>query len=226
MTILSLPRLDRAEVNAVLTSLVAPRPIAWVSTVSSREPGAARNLAPFSAFAPICNQPPMLAFSCQRRPDGSRKQTVQNILATGEFVVNLIERDHVTTMIETGAEPYQRGAEKWPPSEEAVPAERVTPPRVGTCRVALECVLASYQELGCQELADGEGALATADLMIGRIVKAYVSEELVDARTRLIVPHRFRPVAALDIHWYSDGDRFEEKPNLPAGARPSWMSDA
>jgi flavin reductase (DIM6/NTAB) family NADH-FMN oxidoreductase RutF len=224
MKSIPLPELSRDAVNEVLTSLVAPRPIAWVSTVSSRNGDAQQNLAPFSAFAPICNEPPMLAFSCQRRPDGTPKQTAQNILATREFVVNLLERDQVSVMVETAAEPDGRGTRKWPPGIVSLPSKKVLPPRVGSCRVALECVLASYQELGCQEFVGGH--LPTADLLIGRIVTAWVAEELVDPQTGLIVPHQFRPVAALDIDWYSDGEKFEKKPNLPLGERPPWLSKA
>ena len=71
----------------LLTTLIVPRPIAWVSTLSAR--GIA-NLAPFSFFNGVSSFPPTLLFSPVNNREGKKKDTILNIEATGEFVVNIV----------------------------------------------------------------------------------------------------------------------------------------
>ncbi|MEI6724536.1 MAG: flavin reductase, partial [Betaproteobacteria bacterium] len=81
----TLPPLERYK---LLTGLVIPRPIAWISTVN--EAGVA-NCAPFSFFNVIGEEPPLCIVSFNRRTDGLMKHSLQNALRTGEFVVNLVD---------------------------------------------------------------------------------------------------------------------------------------
>ena len=74
----------------VLTSLVVPRPIAWVSTMSAE---GLLNLAPFSFYNAVCDEPPVILLSISKREDGRRKDTARNILSTGEFVINLVSEE-------------------------------------------------------------------------------------------------------------------------------------
>ena len=74
--------LDSTAVYKLLISSVVPRPIAWVSSLDA---GGVANLAPFSYFMAITNEPPTIAFSCSPRA-GTRKDTLRNVEATGEFV--------------------------------------------------------------------------------------------------------------------------------------------
>ena len=71
----------------LLIGCVVPRPIAWVSTVAA---DGVPNLAPFSFFMGVCNDPPTIAFSSGRRVNG-RKDTVRNLEHTGDFVVNVVD---------------------------------------------------------------------------------------------------------------------------------------
>src|SRR5438876_4892719 len=75
------------SIYKLLIGCVVPRPIAWVSSVSDK---AIANLAPFSFFMAVCNNPPTLAFSSGRRA-GSQKDTVRNIEYTQDFVVNMVD---------------------------------------------------------------------------------------------------------------------------------------
>jgi flavin reductase (DIM6/NTAB) family NADH-FMN oxidoreductase RutF len=76
--------LDSTAVYKLLISSVVPRPIAWVSSLDAAGVG---NLAPFSYFMAITAEPPTIAFSCSPR-EGAKKDTLRNVEAVGEFVVN------------------------------------------------------------------------------------------------------------------------------------------
>src|SRR5215468_10124109 len=79
--------MPQQSVYKLLIGCVVPRPIAWVSTVSVE---GVHNLAPFSFFMAVCNDPPTIAFSSSRR-EGNKKDTVTNIEHTGDFVVNVVD---------------------------------------------------------------------------------------------------------------------------------------
>ena len=79
----------------LLTSTIVPRPIAWVTTVSKN---GVRNAAPFSFFNAMSNDPALLAIGIMNKADGTPKDTARNILATGEFVVNLVPRSAADVM--------------------------------------------------------------------------------------------------------------------------------
>src|ERR1700757_870535 len=81
-------------VYKLLIGCVVPRPIAWVSTIAA---DGVPNLAPFSFFMGVCNDPPTIAFSSGRRENGS-KDTVRNLEHTGDFVVNVVDDGHAEAM--------------------------------------------------------------------------------------------------------------------------------
>src|SRR5947209_1627598 len=81
---------DVVAVYQALVGVVTPRPIAWVTTVDS---GGRVNLAPFSFFNAFGANPPVVVFSPTLRRDGSKKDTLRNVEATGEFVVNAAVAD-------------------------------------------------------------------------------------------------------------------------------------
>jgi Conserved protein/domain typically associated with flavoprotein oxygenases, DIM6/NTAB family len=84
---LDVKNLSSDELYDILVDWVAPRPIAWVSTLSKE---GVINLAPFSFFNLVCDQPPVLMLSISKKEDGTRKDTARNILDSGEFVVNFL----------------------------------------------------------------------------------------------------------------------------------------
>ena len=144
--------LETRALYALMTSLVVPRPIAWVST---RSADGQRNLAPHSYFNLISSDPPIIhVTSSQRR--GRLKDTAHNIAETGEFVVNVASREQIELANHTAAE--------WPPDEDewtwagltGLPSRLVAPERVAGAPAAMECRLVETVALGNGTMFFGE----------------------------------------------------------------------
>src|SRR5471030_992749 len=162
---LDLTTLAPRDAYALMIAAITPRPIAWVSTISA---DGKTNLAPFSFFNGVTARPPTLMFSPVNHADGRKKDTVSNIEAVPEFVVNLVPF--------ALAEPMNACAALLPYGESefeafgiaAVPSERVRPPRVAAAPVAFECALDRFVHIG-------KGPLA-ANVVFGRILLAHVAD--------------------------------------------------
>ncbi|NPA58043.1 MAG: flavin reductase family protein [Aquificae bacterium] len=145
--------LDPKQVYKLMTSTIVPRPIAWISTVSR---DGIYNLAPFSYFAGISSNPPLVVVSIGRKPDGQKKDTWQNIEETGEFVINTVVEELVEQMNIT-AYPYEREVDEF---KEAgltpLPSTAVKPPRVGESPINLECKVHRILEIGKMGIIFGE----------------------------------------------------------------------
>ena len=148
-----------------MISTIMPRPIAWVSTIS---PDGRTNLAPFSFFQGVTANPPTLMFVPVNTRDGTKKDTVRNIEAVPEFVVNLVSFALAEQMNASAALlPYGESEfEKF--GIAATPSERIRPPRVTAAPVAFECTLDRIVHIG-------EGSLA-ANVVFGRILLAHVND--------------------------------------------------
>ena len=117
----------------MLTSLVVPRPIAWVSTVDADGRG---NLAPHSFFTVASGRPPVVLFSSL-----GRKDTVRNIEATGEFVVNF-SSESLLEQVNDSSAPFEHGDDEAEQlGIETEPSETVAPPRVAASPASIECRL-------------------------------------------------------------------------------------
>ena len=132
----------------LLTSIVVPRPIAWITSVGADGVG---NLAPHSFFNVACQQPPMISFSSV-----GRKDTLRNVLATEYFVVNLVGEEHAE-LANASSAPFA------PDVDEATtlgvtlePSEVVPVPRVAQSATSIECRLHSSIKLGNSHLVIGE----------------------------------------------------------------------
>jgi flavin reductase (DIM6/NTAB) family NADH-FMN oxidoreductase RutF len=139
-----LSALPKRDVYRILSSLVIPRPIAWITTVDA----AGRvNLAPFSSFMGIFG-PPMLAVTLGRRKDGSLKDTHRNLRERGEAVVHLADLPLLEALHASAAEvgPEISEVERLGLATEA--SLQVAPPRLRDAPVALECRLNRELELG------------------------------------------------------------------------------
>jgi flavin reductase (DIM6/NTAB) family NADH-FMN oxidoreductase RutF len=153
-----------------MSGLITPRPIAWVSTISA---DGRTNLAPFSFFNGVTSNPPTLLFSAVNNRGGVKKDTIRNIEAVPEFVVNIVPY--------ALAEPMNACAALLPHGESefdafniaAAPSSKVRPPRVALAPAAFECVLDRIILVG-----EGSGA---ANLVLGRIVALHVSESVLGA---------------------------------------------
>lgn len=143
-------RTDAPDVDAyrLLTALVVPRPIAWISTTSADGTG---NLAPHSFFNVACARPPVVSFASV-----GRKDTLANVLATGEFVVNLAPRG-LLDEVNASSAPFPTDVDE----AEALgivmeQSTHVGPPRVADSPASLECSLHSTIELGDSVLVLGD----------------------------------------------------------------------
>jgi flavin reductase (DIM6/NTAB) family NADH-FMN oxidoreductase RutF len=148
-----------------MISMILPRPIAWVSTISAE---GKTNLAPFSFFQGVCANPPTLMFVPVNNRQGLKKDTVRNIEAVPEFVVNLVPHRLAEQMNATSALlPYGESEfEKF--GIAPAPSDQVRPPRVAAAPVAFECRLHQIVNIG-------EGPLA-AHVIFGRILAAHVAD--------------------------------------------------
>jgi flavin reductase (DIM6/NTAB) family NADH-FMN oxidoreductase RutF len=180
-----------------MTACITPRPIAWVSTIS---PAGITNLAPFSFFNGVGANPPAVMFSPVNRRDGSRKDTILNVEATGEFVVNIVSDKLAELMNGTAAElPYEISEfEKC--GLTASPSLKVRPPRVKEAAVHMECIVH-------QIVYVGRGPLS-ANVVIGRIVLLHADDAVLDADGQ-IDPQKLDTIGRLGGSLYSrTRDRF------------------
>lgn len=180
-------------------SLVLPRPIGWIGTVNEE---GVPNLAPFSFFNAIAEDPPMLAFSPNGyHQEGGRKDTLQNITVTKEFVYNLVGFDMANQMNVTSG-PVPHGEDEMVVAGLAAePCEKVKPPRVRDAAASFECVLHDIVDLP-------EGRKGSPNsLVIGRVVGIHVRDDVITPEGRVDV-RKIRPLARLGYMDYSVVDDF------------------
>lgn len=178
----------------LLTSLVVPRPIAWVSTLSAE---GVRNLAPHSYFNAISSSPPIVHFTST-----GVKDSLRNVRATGEFVVNVVSRDLLEVMNLTAAD--------FPPGEDefawagldAAPSQTVAAPRVASARAALECRVREVLSMG------------NGTMVFGDVLHFHVDDDV--WRDGRVAPELLQPVGRLSGAGYAPVDTVLRLP------RPRW----
>jgi len=189
---------DPGRLYGLMTGIVTPRPIAWVSTLDVRSRG---NLAPFSFYNVFGTNPPVVVFSPVGKRDGSPKDTLSNIEATGEFVV--------CAAIRALADQVNLSSRELPPDASEFdltglatsPSTLVKPPRVAASPTALECRLIRVVPVG-----DGPGS---ANLVIGAVVAIHVDDSLFDDAGH-IDPGKLATIGRLNGDYYSTtADLFE-----------------
>lgn len=202
-----MPQLDPQQLSPAtlyqhLIRLIQPRPIAWVSTLS---PSGIPNLAPFSFFSGVGTVPASLVFCPANRRDGRPKDTLANLLASGEFVVNLVPFELAVPMNRTAAELEPEHSEFLHADIATAPSAVVRPPRVLLSPASLECRLLHHVALGT-----GPGG---ANLVIGEILHIHLAQEILDERG-FPAPEKLDLIGRLGGQLYCrTRDRFElERP--------------
>lgn len=168
---------DDAEVNVyrLLTALVVPRPIAWVSTLSLDGVG---NLAPHSFFTVACARPPIVQFTSV-----GAKDTLGNVLATGEFVVNLASHP-LMQVVNASSARFDASVDEAEALGIAMePSQLVAPPRVLESPASLECTLHSTVELGDSTIVLGNVVATT--VLSGALVDGHPAMEHLRPVSRL-----------------------------------------
>jgi flavin reductase (DIM6/NTAB) family NADH-FMN oxidoreductase RutF len=144
-----------------LKAIIAPRPIGWISTISQ---SGLVNLAPYSFFNMVSDEPPMVMFSSY-----GWKDSVRNVEETGEFVANLAVEALARQMNETSASVPPEVDEFTLAGLAQAPSVLVKPPRVAVAPAALECKCVSIQQL------QGLGGVPSSNYMvIGQIVGVHI----------------------------------------------------
>ncbi|MBR1245395.1 flavin reductase family protein [Bradyrhizobium sp. AUGA SZCCT0169] len=136
--------LDAERAYRLITGIVVPRPIAWVTSASS---GGTVNLAPFSAFTFVSPKPPMLAISVGRKA-GIYKDTAHNILGNEEYVVHIADSSLMIAVHESSTEHPPDVSEVEELQLETLPSERIKVPRLAAAPIAMECRFRQCLEFG------------------------------------------------------------------------------
>jgi flavin reductase (DIM6/NTAB) family NADH-FMN oxidoreductase RutF len=163
------------EFYNILINSVAPRPIAWVSTVDA---AGRANLAPFSFFNAMCAKPPILVFGVGRHSkkregeggaEGEHKDTLRNIRETGEFVVSVVTYELAEAMNLTSGE-YEPEIDEFALAKIASVESRVVRPRrVAEAPVSFECKL--------RQIIDFNPEPQGGSMVVGEIVSAHINEQ-------------------------------------------------
>jgi len=175
-------------------SLVAPRPIGWITTLD--EAGVI-NLAPYSFFNAVSDQPPIVFFAPNgpTRRDGV-KDSQANAKATGEFVCNIVSLDLKDAMNATSAPVGPEVDESQLAGLEMIPSKIVAPPRVAASPVHLECKTMQTLELPCTT----EGM--SNFVVFGEVVGIHIDESVINDKG-LVDVTRYKPLARLGYMDYS-----------------------
>ena len=166
--IINPPEHDYRDIYKLMVGVIVPRPIAFVSTLSS---DGILNLAPFSFFTGISANPPVICFSPMiRGADGSRKDTLRNVEAVKEFVVNVVSEEF--------AEKMNICAVEFPPEVDEfemsgltpIPSDLVKPPRVKESHISMECRLVQIVEVSSKPLG--------GSLVLGEVMRFHLDDAL------------------------------------------------
>lgn len=189
--------LDAEQTYKLLTGVVVPRPIAWITT---RSAAGVVNLAPFSAFTFVSTKPPLLGVNIGRKA-GVRKDTAVNILAQGEFVVHIAHAPLV--------EPLHASAVEHPPEVSEVellglptsPSTHLKVPRLQAAPVAMECRFHSATPFGD----------TGAEFFVGEVLCWHVRDGLL--KQGKVDSFELDPLCRLGGPWYATlGERLHQQP--------------
>ena len=185
---------DRAY--QILASLVTPRPIALVTTVSA---DGKVNAAPFSFFNLMGANPPICAFAPGDRENGTPKDTALNIRSMHEFVVNLVDESIAEAMNQCAASLPYGESELTRAGLTAAPSSVVKPPRIVEAPASLECV-----EWGTLQIGGNR-------VVIGLIKRVHLRDELFDMEKKRVRTDKLLTIGRMAApHWYcKTSERFE-----------------
>ncbi len=175
----------------LLNSTVAPRPIAFVSTISA---DGHVNLAPYSFFNIVGFNPPMLVFSPTLDRHGHKKHSLLNVEEVPEVVINVVNHAMTEQTSLASAEFDRHVSEFVKAGFTEAPSERVRPPRVAESPASFECIVRQLISLG--------GAPGAGTIVVCEVLLAHVQDAIFDDSGQ-IDPHRIDLVGRLGADWYA-----------------------
>ena len=194
---------DSGVLYKLLTGLVIPRPIGWISTVDEN---GINNLAPFSFFNVVGEDPPHVMFSTVRTGD-KNKDTLNNVLANKQFAVNLVTEEVVVQMnttsnaVENAVDEFQLA------NLTPISCELIKPKRVAEAKAHFECEMVHHYFL--EDHKNGG-----ACVVIGKVLMMHISDDILLENYRINLD-KYQPVARLAGSNYSKlGETFSIKRNL------------
>ena len=184
--------LEIKELHKILLSSIAPRPIAFASTVDSN---GNVNLSPFSYFNVFSSNPPILIFSPSRRVrDNTTKHTLENAIETKEVVINVVNFPIVEQMSKSSIE-YEKGVNEFIETGlTQVESLLVKPPRVLESPISFECKVQDIVSLG-----ESGGA---GQLIIAKVVQIHIDKKFLD-KNGDIISEKLDLVARMGGDWYT-----------------------
>jgi flavin reductase (DIM6/NTAB) family NADH-FMN oxidoreductase RutF len=210
MTI-DLSQLSPFERQGWLQHTIAPRPIAFVSTIDKE---GNVNLSPFSFFNLFSSNPPIVIFSPARRVrDNTTKHSLENVLEVNEVVINICDYDMVQ-QISLASCDYAKGTDEFVKAGfTKQPASIVKPPMVKEAKVKMECKVIEVKPLGAEA---GAG-----NLVIAEVLCMHVDESILNKDGTMIDQTKLHHVARLGGDWYAvmnEQNLFQvQKPNIKLG---------
>lgn len=176
---------DSSALYKLLTGTVIPRPIGWISTVDAN---GINNLAPFSYFNAVGEDPPHVMFSTVRTGD-KNKDTLNNVLFNKQFVVNLVTEELTERMNTTSGTFGPEVDEFEAAGLESIPSELIAPRRVKESLVTFECEMVHHYFL--EDHKNGG-----ACIIIGKILMMHVDDSIVNEKYHIDMD-KYRPVSRL-----------------------------
>ncbi|ATG15197.1 flavin reductase family protein [Providencia alcalifaciens] len=181
-----------------IPSLIAPRPIGWISTCDKQ---GRTNLAPYSFFNIFNYSPPILVFSSV-----GKKDSVTNAIETGEFVYNLATLE-LAQQINLSSAMLPHGESEFDLTQlSTLPSTLVTPPRIAQTPVSMECVVTEYQQL-----KRADGSLLDTWMVMGEVVMVHIDEATLEqglynsARQKPLM----RAGGPADYYWIEEQQKLE-----------------
>jgi flavin reductase (DIM6/NTAB) family NADH-FMN oxidoreductase RutF len=187
---IDLNRLATRERYAWMIGAILPRPIAFVSTISPED---VPNLAPFSYFNGVSSTPPILSVAVGPKRDGVQKDTVRNVEATGELVVNVVTEAFGEAMVKTASDWAADVSEFDVSGLTPVASRLVRPFRVGESPVSFECRVVKIVKVGREGF---ETSLILAEVLLLHVADEVLRNGLPDAE-------KIRPLARLGGDLYA-----------------------
>ncbi len=188
------------DLHQYLLGSVAPRPIAFASTIDK---DGNPNIAPYSFFNAFSSNPPILVFSSNRKVvDNTTKDTLHNVMETGEVVINVVNYAIVRQMAVASISFPTDTSEFEKTGLTPIPSDEVKPFRIKESPVQMECKVRDIITLGDQ---GGAGHLIICD-----VVKMHIAEDVIDDRNR-IDPHKIDLMGRMGRAYYvrASGDAIQ-----------------
>lgn len=194
--------LEHTAVYKLLTGAIIPRPIGWVSTISEN---GINNLAPFSYFNAVGEDPPHVMFATGRG-NNTNKDTLNNVLTTKQFVVNMVTEELAEQMNITAQSVAPHVDEFELAGVTPIPSQKIKPMRVKESPIAFECELVHHYFL--EDHKHGG-----ACVIIGRIVMMHFDDEVLSEHYKINLD-TYRPISRLAGSNYAKlGELFSIKRN-------------